>query len=337
MPIRNFKKRLSDATLVLLALATTNVLCPGCRCGRSKNEAIPVSALDSLILGVPAFKTPERRPLYQHIVSRAICVQDYFPFLDSLVRQYDSLTPYALTEHLLVNANPWLIDTLADTDYYLRMARGEFVYDQKRMVVLRPGDTLSIPDTLSAREIQRRLDSTWLDLNIPEFRLRVVEGADTVRSILVRVGQNKKRFQQLLNREEDLRTHTGTGTIVRINRTPTLFVDPHTGRRLKDTKRDDNRRTRMPLIPWIEPEINGHRYGQMIHPTTNPESLGKAYSNGCIGLSEADAWRLYYHAPLGTRIRIRYDLEIPLPDGDTLKLPDIYGRKKSKRPTRPTN
>ena len=280
---------------------------------------------------------PERRPLYEHIVPRAIRIQDYFDFLDSLVLHYDSRTPYTLTEHLLVNANPWVIDSLADTDYYLRMARGEFVYDQKQVVVLHPGDTLHIPDTLTAREIQQRLYSTWLDLNIPEFKLRIVEGADTIHTMLVRVGQNKKRFQQLLNREEDLRTHTGTGTIIRINRTPTLFVDPHTGRRLKDTKRDDHRKTRMPLIPWIEPEINGHRFGQMIHPTTNPESLGKAWSNGCIGLSEVDAWRLYYHAPLGTRIRIRYNLDIPMPDGDTLKLPDIYSWKKSTRTTRPTN
>jgi len=280
---------------------------------------------------------PERQPLFEYVVPQAVRMRDYFPFLDSLVAHFDSLTPYLLTEHLLVNANPWIIDTLADTDYYLRMERGEFVYDQKQMVVLHPGDTLRIPDTLSAFEIQQRLDSTWLDLNIPEFKLNIVEGTDTLHSFLVRVGQNKKRFQQLLNREEDLRTRTGTGTIIRINRAPTLFVDPHTGRRLKDTKRDDNRRTKMPLIPWIEPEINGHRFGQMIHPTTNPESLGKAYSNGCIGLSEADAWRLYYHAPLGTRIVIRYDLNVPLTDGDTLRLRDIYARKKSKRTTRPTN
>ena len=65
----------------------------------------------------------------------------------------------------------------------------------------------------------------------------------------------------------------------------------------------------MPQIPWIETEINGIRNGQMIHPTTNPKSLGKAYSNGCIGTKEADAWVIYYHAPLGTKVKIRYDLE----------------------------
>ncbi len=52
------------------------------------------------------------------------------------------------------------------------------------------------------------------------------------------------------------------------------------------TKRDDEKRTFMPLIPWIETEINGIRNGQMIHPTTNPKTLGKAYSNGCIRVRE---------------------------------------------------
>ncbi len=310
------------------------LLVAGCK-RSSPSEAIPVPRLDSLMLGAPASEPVARLPLFEYIVSREIRVRDYFPFLDSLVAHFDSLTPYPLTEHLLVNANPWIIDTLAETDYYRRMARGEFVYDQKKMVVLHPGDTLRIPDTLSAREIQTRLDSTWLDLNIPEFRLRVVEGTDTVSGFLVRVGQNKKRFQKLLNREEDLRTRTGTGTIIRINRTPTWFVDPHTGTKLVETKRDDRSKTRMPMIPWIEPEIDGHRYGQLIHPTTNPESLGKAWSNGCIGLSEADAWRLYYHTPVGTRIVIRYDLNVPLPGGDTLRLRDVYAKRKPR--TYPTN
>jgi L,D-transpeptidase ErfK/SrfK len=49
--------------------------------------------------------------------------------------------------------------------------------------------------------------------------------------------------------------------------------------------------------------------------------LGKAYSNGCIGTSEADAWFVYYYAPLGTAIEIKYNLINA--DGKTLK--DIYG------------
>ena len=80
----------------------------------------------------------------------------------------------------------------------------------------------------------------------------------------------------------------------------------------------------MPVIPWIETEINGIRNGQMIHPTTNPETLGKAYSNGCIGVSESDAWIIYYHAPLNTALQIRYDLIILDEKGEKRELEDIY-------------
>ncbi len=270
-------------------------------------------------------------PLYTYVFHRPVTVGEYFEIMDRLVARLDSLTPYPLTEHLLVHANPWLIDTLAATDYYHRLERGEFVFNQKKLVVLHPGDALILPDTATARQLQERIEALWLDLNIPEFKLRIVCGNDTLFSVLVRVGQNKKRFQQIPGRIEDLRTRTGKGRIVRINRTPSFFVDPHTGRRLHSTRRDDGQRTRMPQIPWIETEINGVRNGQMLHPTTNPASLGKASSNGCIGYSEADAWRAYYHAPVGTPIVIRYDLDIAMPDGDTLHLRDIYGLRRRKR------
>lgn len=311
----------------LVALMAATLLWFSCRSegaqGRHEQKAVEVPALT-----VPS-EPP--RPLYTYVVHQEVTLKDYFKVMDRLVPWLDSFTPYPLTEHLLVHANPWLIDTLAETDYYRRMERGEFVFDQKDLVVLRPGNALQLPDTATARQLQQRIDSLWLDLNIPEYRLRVVCGSDTLFSVRVRVGQNKKRFQQIPGRVEDLRTRTGRGHIIRINRAPTFFVDPHTGRRLYTTRRDDGRRTRMPQIPWIETEINGVRHGQMLHPTTNPASLGKASSNGCIGYSEADAWRVYYHAPVGTPIVIRYDVDVPLPGGDTLHLPDIYGLQKRKR------
>ena len=80
----------------------------------------------------------------------------------------------------------------------------------------------------------------------------------------------------------------------------------------------------MPQIPWIETEIDDVRNGQMIHPTTNTKTLGKISSNGCIGTKESDAWIIYYYAPLGTAITIRYDLEITKVNGDKVKLKDIY-------------
>lgn len=52
--------------------------------------------------------------------------------------------------------------------------------------------------------------------------------------------------------------------------------------------------------------------------------MGKASSNGCIGMREADMWRLYYHAPVGTPIIIRYDLVAINEQGDTSRLPNIY-------------
>ncbi len=40
---------------------------------------------------------------------------------------------------------------------------------------------------------------------------------------------------------------------------------------------------------------------------TDPKTLAKAASNGCIGTSEADGWRIYFFAPTGTKVLIRYD------------------------------
>ena len=82
----------------------------------------------------------------------------------------------------------------------------------------------------------------------------------------------------------------------------------------------------MPQIPFIETEINGLRNGQLIHPTTNPITLNKAYSNGCIGTKEADAWVIYYYAPIGTGITIRYDLNMVDESGKRHILKDIYNR-----------
>src|SRR5690606_14119578 len=165
---------------------------------------------------------------------------------------------------------------------------------------------------------------TELELNIPEFRLRVIKDSLIQFSFKVRVGQNRKRYLAMGNRVTDLRTRQGEGIIVHHNKAPD-FYNPVDGKRFFLTKRDDGRTTLMPQIPWIETEINGVRNGQMIHPTTNPVTLGKAYSNGCIGTREADAWIIYYYAPIGTKITIRYDLNAIGKNGEPIKLKDIYG------------
>lgn len=251
-------------------------------------------------------------------------IHDYFSYIDSLVVAYDSVTDYPLTEHLLVRANPWIIDTLANTDYYRLMERNSFVYDQKQLIVLRPGDTIFIPNGTTAAQLIKKTKTTHIDVNIPEFKLRIYEDTTLLYTFPIRVGQNRKRYLKMGDRITDLRTKTGTGEIVGHSRDP-AFYNPVNGERFYLTKRDDERTTLMPQIPWTVTEIDSIRNGQLIHPTTNPRSLGKAYSNGCIGTRESDAWIIYYHAPVGTKIRIRYDLEVRDSLGAERVLKDIYG------------
>ncbi len=257
------------------------------------------------------------------ITPRDVTIEDYFDFMDSLVTEWQGDLTYSLSEHLLVHANPWIIDSLANTDYYRMIARDSFVYDQKKLHVLRAGASLKLPSLKEAEELRQFLANLKLDINIPEYKLRIFHKDSILHTFPIRVGQNKKKYLAMGNRLTDLRTLTGTGSIVRHAKDPD-FYNPVTHQAFYTTKRDDDQRTMMPQIPWIETEINGTRNGQMIHPTTNPKTLEKAYSNGCIGTKEADGWVIYYYAPLGTAINIRYDLY--LENGDIL--PDIYNKKR---------
>ena len=256
-------------------------------------------------------------------VNDTIRVEDYFPFMDSVIASLDTMVDYSLNEHLLVHANPWIMDTLVNTDYYYQMQRGNFVYDQRKLTVLRPNDMLYIPNSNEAASLQDQLDATFLDVNIPEFILRIYRHDSVLYSFPVRVGRNTRRYLKTAGREVDLRTPIGEGSIVRIDRNP-YFVDPVSGDAFTTTRRDDDRRTMMPRIPWLEPEINGIRSGALIHPTTNPSTLGRAYSNGCIGTPEGAAWIIYYHAPVSTRVVFRYDLRVMDDDGNYRLLEDIY-------------
>ncbi len=267
------------------------------------------------------------------VVPRDISIKSYFRFIRETVSAFDTITPYPLSEYLLVHTNPWIIDSLESTDYYRRKQRGDTLLSQPNAVILHKGDTLFLPDSAAVFALLHRMQNTLIDVNIPEYRLRILVYGDTAYSFPIRVGKNKVRYLATAGHEVDLRTQPGSGSVVRINRYPT-FTDPVTGKKFTHTKRDDKITTLMPQIPWVEVELDGRRYGQMIHPTTNPETLGRAYSNGCIGLSEADAWRFYYYAPLGTAVVFRYNLEVIGFSGDTLLLPDIYQwqGKKSRQP-----
>lgn len=271
---------------------------------------------DTIITSVP--------PVYNWIaVTHSIQVKNYFSFIDSCVRHWDALLPYPLTEYALVQANPWLIDSLAAADYYQQQERGVFIRDQKEWEILHVGDSLWIPDSnwVAIHQFQQAL--TWLDINIPAYTIRIIREDSVLYSFPARVGRNEKKFLAMAGRTVDLRTQTGVGTITRVDRNPT-FINPSNNHRYTETRRDDGRVTQLPLIPWLEPTLNGTRYGQLIHPTTNQNTLGRAYSNGCIGVAEASAWYLYYYAPIGTRIVVRYDLEVVSSAGDSLLLRNIY-------------
>tara|TARA_R110002049_G_C9174546_1_gene562423 strand:+ start:5342 stop:6280 length:939 start_codon:yes stop_codon:yes gene_type:complete len=257
------------------------------------------------------------------VLEKNITIAEYFQFLDSVIQKYNSLTPYSLTEHLLVRANPWVIDTLQNTDYYRMKARDSFVYDQKRMIVLLKGSHLILPDSNLAGTILKSFKKTIIDVNIPEFKLRILEDSVLLYEFPIRVGRNERKYLKMADRIMDLKTITGNGKIVNYVRNPNYY-NPVNGHQYFVTKRDDEKVTKLPQIPFMETEINGIKNGQLIHPTTNPETLNKAYSNGCIGTKEADAWVIYYYAPIGTKIKIRYDLNDVDSRGKPVILKDIY-------------
>jgi L,D-transpeptidase catalytic domain len=261
-------------------------------------------------------------------VGKDIKMKNYFSFLDSLIAHYDTL-PIKLTEYAVVHSNPWILDSLRGSDYYIQKRKGVFLYDQSEKVILHRGDSLIIPESSAVALIDKKFKSTILDLNIPEYTLRVIQLGDTILTSKVRVGRNDEEFLPIAGHMVDLRTPIGKGEIVRVERRPT-YINPDTGERFAVTKRDDGRTTKMPIIPWIEPSINGIRYGALIHPTTNPNSLGKSYSHGCIGTTEADAWTIYYNSPIGTKVVFRYDLKIRDFRGDTIQLKDIYHLSKQR-------
>lgn len=258
------------------------------------------------------------------LVLKNIKVKNYFNYIDSIVNQHNLNANYTITEHILVRANHWIIDTLSDTDYYRMIKKDSFVYNQKEMIVLPKGSHILIPDSSATSSILNSMNKTIVAINIPEFKLRIYEDTLLLYEFPIRVGRNEKKYLKMGNRITDLRTIIGNGKIVNHVRNPNYY-NPVDGHRYYLTKRDDDKVTKLPQIPFIETEINGIRNGQLIHPTTNLNTLNKSYSNGCIGTSEADAWIIYYYAPIGTKINITYNLNGTNEKGESVVLKDIYG------------
>jgi hypothetical protein len=255
-------------------------------------------------------------------IPKDVRMKNYFSFLDSLVARYDTLS-IKLTEYAIVHANPRILDSLRGSDYYVQKKKGFFLYDQAEKIVIGKGDSLHIPDSAAIAFIDRKLKSTIIDLNIPEYTLRLTQLGDTILTCKVRVGQNQDKFLPIVGHVVDLRTPIGEGKIVEIEKIP-IYRNPETGEKYEKTKRDDGRTTTMPIIPSLEPSIYKKRFGKVIHATTNPVSLGRASSHGCIGSTEADAWTIYYNSPIGTKVKFRYDLKVCDSHGDTILLKDIY-------------
>lgn len=261
--------------------------------------------------------------LPQISVNQPIKIGEYFDVMDDFIDRYNEIQNTSLNEYIFVHCNPWIIDSLAATDYYAMKEKGYIVLDNRNLILLNPGDKLNLPDSAEIMKIKLKLDSIWLDVNIPEYKLRIRKGDEVLYSFPIRIGQNKERYLATAKRVVSLKTDLGVGKISKSIREP-YFLNPVNGRHFTTTKRDDGIVTEMPLIPWLETEINGVKNGDMIHPTTNLKTLNKAYSNGCIGLRESDAWYVYYYAPVGTKVVIRYDLNLKNENGEEIILKDVY-------------
>jgi L,D-transpeptidase ErfK/SrfK len=279
----------------------------------------------------PQIKNPTKATIYKDstktlILSKNIQVKEYFQYIDSIVNNHNAFNSYKITEHVLVRNNTWIIDTLQNTDYYRMKARDSFVYDQQKMIALPKGAAIVIPDSATTKKILNSFQKTAIDINIPEFKLRIFEDSNQLYEFPVRVGRDEKKYLAMAGRTLDLKTKTGKGTIVAHVRNPDYY-NPADGKQYFVTKRDDSKVTKLPQIPFIETETNGLRNGQLIHPTTNPVTLSRAYSNGCIGTKEADAWVIYYYAPIGTKLNIRYNTTATDENGNEVTLKDIYNYK----------
>ncbi len=256
-------------------------------------------------------------------VNKDVPIKSYFKWMDSIVAQHNETHNYTIDEYIIVHNNKWIIDTLAHTDYYYLMDKGIFNEDSQALLALTKDRVLEIPDSIQTQKIREQLSNTHLELNIPEYRLRIFQDDKEIYKFPVRVGKVGKKYLAMAGRQVDMRTMPGIGEIVRVNKDP-IYMNPVDNKKYKTTSRDDKKRTELPAIPWLEPAINGVKIGQLIHPTTNMGTLGKAASNGCIGLRESDAWIVYYYAPLGTKFISKYELEGKNDQGETVQFKDIY-------------
>lgn len=265
----------------------------------------------------------KQSPPIELTVNEDVPIRSYFKWMDSIVAEHNQNHNYLIDEYIIVHHNKWIMDTLANTDYYYLMDKGIFNEDSQTLIALQKNQVLVIPDSLETEKLKKQLVNTYLEINIPEFRLRIFEDDKEIYKFPVRVGKVGKKYMAMAKGTVDMETKTGIGEIIRVNKEPVL-ANPVDNRKYETTSRDDGKRTALPIIPWLEPSIDGISVGQLIHPTTNLETLEKASSNGCIGLRESDAWIVYYYAPLGTKVVVKYELQGKNDQGETVEFKDIY-------------
>jgi L,D-transpeptidase ErfK/SrfK len=251
-------------------------------------------------------------------------VKHFFSYIEKLVAKYNDTLSYEINEYTLVNNNPWIIDSLAATDYYFNKNKGVEVMNQKEAVILHKNDVLKIPTQLQHYSIAENLAHNSIYINIPEYKLKIWNENALLIDAPIRVGRNESKYLKSIDKYTDLRTRTGTGVIYDTEKNPT-WINPADNHKYTETTRDDKVRTKMPQTPSIRIKLNGVVTGQLIHATTNPATLGKAYSNGCLGTNEYDIWYIYYYCPPGTPIKIEYNLAT---GGDQNTLEDIYDAEK---------
>lgn len=320
-----FDKIVKNLIALQLTFFTTILILTFGSCGeKSESQSSTLShegvGLTQIPASIDSIKAPN---CFWYRINEEITMGNYFKFLDRTILLLKDSLKVDLNEYHLVHTNDWIIGRLRNTDYYFLKDLGIISLDPKEIPIFFKGDILNIPDSSGIKILNQEFEEYAIDVNIPEFKLRITRSDSILFSFLIRVGKNKSDYLKMAGRSIDLRTQAGEGKIVRINKSPT-FINPKDNHIYKVTRRDDDVVTGLPVIPWLEPELNGRRLGQLLHPTTNLKTLGKPASNGCMGMRESDAWILYYYAPLGTKVNIRYDLNVQDSLGNEIILPNIY-------------
>lgn len=262
-------------------------------------------------------------------VKSDVKVKKYFAYIDELVTRLNNCSNYKINEYTLVNSNPWIIDSLAAMDYYYQKNKGKKIKNQKDLIILPKGTILKIPNEAQHEAIWHNLLHNIVVINVPEYKLRIFNNGNIIKDALIRVGRNESRYLASIDKYTDLRTKSGSGFVYSTEKNPT-WINPVDGHKYNETTRDDKERTGMPITPSITLNINNVITGQLIHATTNPETLGKAYSNGCMGTNEYDIWYIYYYAPPGVTVNIIYDLNPYATENTDDDLKDIYKESEHK-------